>query len=144
MEAMSELENRTARRVGNAVHLRLYLIGAVILVAGLLVGLSIYATADDNIDGAISYEIIDGKLYPTMPDDTKQYVGALEHVGGKTAVLAADLDNWFSSLWHGKKLGKTIALLSAGIAFGCFVFARLLSALQMQQASAGKGEGNNK
>jgi hypothetical protein len=37
------------------------------------------------------------------------------------------MDDWFSSLWHGKQLGFTLAFLSVGTAAGCFFFAQLLS-----------------
>jgi hypothetical protein len=40
---------------------------------------------------------------------------------------APEMDDWFSSLWHGKQLGFTLAFLSVGTAAGCFFFAQLLS-----------------
>ncbi len=49
--------------------------------------------------------------------DSKQYLRQMELYGGKANVLAAELQHWLSSLWHGRRLALTVAcgtLLVAG------------------------------
>jgi hypothetical protein len=109
------------------LHVRIKRIGIGILIAGLLGSAVVYFTANDSADGAIGYEIVGGKVFPIMPGQYKGSQYQLERVGGKFAVVAAELDDWFGSLWQGKQLGITFAFLTIGIAGGCFLFAHLLS-----------------
>ena len=46
------------------------------------------------------------------PMQSKQYLRQLEIIGGKSAVLGAELQQWFSSLWHGEQLAYTVAFLT--------------------------------
>lgn len=46
------------------------------------------------------------------PMQSKQYLRQLEIIGGKSAVFGAELQQWFSSLWHGENLGFTVAFLT--------------------------------
>lgn len=46
------------------------------------------------------------------PMQSKQYLRQLEIIGGKSAVFGAELQQWFSSLWHGEQLGFTVAFLT--------------------------------
>jgi hypothetical protein len=114
-------------RTSAPLHVRIKRIGIGILIAGLLGSAVVYFTANDSADGAIGYEIVGGKVFPIMPGQYKGSQYQLERVGGKFAVISAELDDWFGSLWQGKQLGITLAFLTAGIAGGCFFFAHLLS-----------------
>lgn len=107
--------------------LRLYLIGAAILLAGLLGAVAIYATASDERSDTLGYEIVDGVAYPIVAHDSKRYRHDLERFGGKAAVLADDFNRWFAGLWIGKGLANTVATLAAGVALGFFRAAQRLS-----------------
>ena len=41
--------------------------------------------------------------------------------------LSVEFDQWLASLWHGKALAYTLAVLAAGIAAVCFLVAHLTS-----------------
>jgi len=124
---MSQAEKQEIPDRQRPLHVRLKLIGIGILVAGLLGSATIYFTANQGGDGAIGYEIVGGNVYPILPGEYKRSQFELEKVGGKFAVVAAELDDWFSSLWHGKRLGLTLAFLTIGAAAGCFFFSHLMS-----------------
>jgi hypothetical protein len=100
--------------------LRLYLIGAAILLAGLLGAGSIYLTAADDQGDALGYEFIDGQAYAIHASDSKMYRRELERFGGKAAIFADDLNRWFSGLWHGKRLATTVAVLATLLALFFF------------------------
>jgi hypothetical protein len=40
-------------------------------------------------------------------------------------VMAAELQDWYSGLWHGKNLAYTLVFLSGSGSLTCFVLARL-------------------
>ena len=98
-----------SKRIASAGnHLRL--IAVIILVAGWLGALVVYLAAADETGHALIYEF----------GDSKMYRHELERFGGKAAVLADDLNRWFSSLWRGKRLAITVAFLSAALALLVF------------------------
>ncbi|MEI7428831.1 MAG: hypothetical protein WCL27_00140 [Betaproteobacteria bacterium] len=99
---------------------RLYLTGVVILVLGLLSAATIYFTVAVASEDVLGYEIIDGKAYPLMVSDSKMYRHDLERFGGKAAIMADDLNRWFSGLWQGKQLAWTVAILTIMLALGFF------------------------
>jgi hypothetical protein len=45
-------------------------------------------------------------------ENSKKYLRAMETYGGKANLLASDLRHWFSSLWHGRTLAFTVAVLT--------------------------------
>ena len=67
---------------------RLYLITAVILLAGLGSAILIYLRAGDDSQGVLGYEAAGGHVYPVSPEDSKMYMHDLELYGGKVNVLA--------------------------------------------------------
>jgi len=77
---------------------RALVISASILTVGLTAALAIYVAAarapDDSSDELT---------------DSKQYLRQMELYGGKANVLAAELQHWFASLWHGRRLALTVA-----------------------------------
>ncbi|HUN67938.1 MAG TPA: hypothetical protein VMU46_04015 [Burkholderiales bacterium] len=107
-----------------ALKSRLYLAGAVILAAGLLGAVLIYATAEDAPESASSYVVVDGVAYPVAPQYSKRYVRDLERYGGKAAVLFDEINRWFDSLWQGKTLAFTVACISLAASLATFLFAR--------------------
>jgi hypothetical protein len=73
---------------------RLRYSGAAILFVGLLAAELIYLFAGNDADMDAAAEIARGR----------GYVHNLEVMGGKFAMLSADFDRWFVSLWHGRSL----------------------------------------
>jgi hypothetical protein len=51
----------------------------------------------------------------------------IELMGGKFAVYADQFNEWFASLWHGRELAYTVAVLSVAVALVCFLAGRLMS-----------------
>jgi hypothetical protein len=91
--------------------LRLFIAAALVLVVGVVAGVSIYVVAEDEPEST-SYVIVGDSAYAVDPTRTKTYVRQLERFGGKAAVLFDDFNRWFDALWHGKALGITIAWIS--------------------------------
>lgn len=46
------------------------------------------------------------------PMDTKRYLHDLQMYGGTANVLAAQFRDWFTSLWYGRNLAYTIAVIT--------------------------------
>ena len=81
---------------------RLRIAGTVVLFAGLIAAASIYLAArPDERTAILGVDIRTNK-------DRMQ----LERMGGKSYVLMKDFDEWFTTLWHGRRLGCTIGVLS--------------------------------
>lgn len=99
---------------------RLRLFALIILIAGWLGALVIYLAAADEAGNALIYEFGNGSVHAVDPGDSKMYRHELERFGGKAAVLADDLNRWFSSLWRGKRLAITVAFLSTVLALLVF------------------------
>ncbi len=62
---------------------RLYVNGALILLAGLLGATAVYLTAADGDSDAVADEIVDGVAYPVAVHDAKAYRHDLERFGGQ-------------------------------------------------------------
>ena len=107
-----------------AKRLWLTLIGAGILIFGLLGAVTIYVTAADQEAETLAYEFVDGVAYPILASASKSYRHDLERFGGKSAILADDIQRWFGGLWHGKRLAYPLALLSVVVGLGCLRAAR--------------------
>ena len=93
---------------------RLYFISASILVAGLLCAAMIHLHAETAEDNALLNEF----------EYSKRYQHDLELYGGKANVVATEITNWFTGLWHGKRLAYTIAGMTVLISGGFFFAAR--------------------
>jgi len=50
------------------------------------------------------------------PEDSKQYLRAMELYGGKANVLVGELVHWFQGLWHGRRLAFTVACTTVLVA----------------------------
>lgn len=117
-------------------------IGAFILALGLSSAAAIYATADDDPDNAVGYEVINGVVNPIASGDSKRYRHDLERYGGKMAIVADEFGNWFAGLWHGKSLGFTVAALSVVLSGGIFLAAHYLTADRLSDVDrANNGDG---
>ena len=88
-----------------------------ILVAGLVSAALIYAFATENADAEAAAERTSGGAYQHD----------LELMGGKFALLSTEFDEWFASLWHGRPLAYTIAVVSVALA-GVFFWVAHVSA----------------
>jgi hypothetical protein len=89
-----------------------YLIGAAILLIGLISSVLIYLTAENYSERVLGYEMLGGSVYPITPQDSKKYRHDLEVYGGKANVLADEFISWFDGLWHGKSLAFTLACIA--------------------------------
>jgi hypothetical protein len=105
---------------------RLYLCSLAILIVGLCGATAIYFLTDDLPDHGDGYVIVDGQKYPAGVYQSKRYQRELERYGGKANVIFAELDRWLASLWHGKRLGITLAWISVVASLGLFLAARFL------------------
>ena len=95
----------------------MYYCGAAILLVGLVGAAVVYVVAGDAEADAAA-ELASGRMYQHN----------LELMGGKFAVFAAEFDQWFASLWHGRPLALTVAVLAIAIALVFFWIGHLMSA----------------
>jgi hypothetical protein len=114
---MSAQKEQAGSEKDATLQMRFRLIGIFILVAGLLAAGLIDRTAAPVDD---SSDVI-------MPGNTKRYEYDLERLGGKSNVAAADFREWFGSVWHGRRLAHTLAVLSIGGCLACFLAAHVLT-----------------
>ena len=104
----------------------LYLVGTIILLAGLGSSVLIYELSGDRSASVLGYEDAGGSVYPILPEDSKQYLRGLELYGGTANVLADELRRWFAGLWHGQSLAFTVAFITVLVSWGIFYTARRL------------------
>ncbi|MEO9135395.1 MAG: hypothetical protein ABI316_02205 [Casimicrobiaceae bacterium] len=98
-------------------HVVVHYWGVAILLVGLLAATLIFVFAGD--DGRIEpgAEIVRGKMYQHD----------VQLIGGKAGVAFVRFDQWLSSLWHGRPLAYTIAVLTILVAAACFWVAWVMS-----------------
>jgi hypothetical protein len=84
-----------------------------ILLLGFAAAVVIFLTARSPSGNPLGYDRL----------DTKKYLHDLEVYGGKANVLAAEFREWFDSLWHGKRLAFTVAVITVIAAFAFKFFA---------------------
>ena len=82
--------------------------GLGLAVAGLVAGAVVYLAAA-----------------PVRPADADPYTRQrvafqIERLGGRATVRAAQFDQWLSSLWHGRRLGVTLAVLGVLLGGACW------------------------
>jgi hypothetical protein len=114
---MSAEEKRAMSGRDTALQARFRLMGICLLVAGLLAAAVINWTAAPD----------DGSADAILSGASKRYEYDMERIGGKSNVVAAELRDWFVSLWHGRRLAHTLVFLSVGGSLACFLLAHLLS-----------------
>ena len=94
-------------------------IAAGILIVGLSVSAIVFAIAPAEVDEN------DAGFYMSSVNRSKKYRGDLERIGGKAAVAAAEFNEWFDGLWHGRRLAGTLAVLAIGASLLCFLASRI-------------------
>jgi hypothetical protein len=104
---------------------RLRIISAAILIVGLGSAIVLYVQAGQAPGNPLGYD----------PEDTKRYLHDMELYGGKMNLVAADIRQWFSGLWHGTHLAYTVAFLAMLLAAGFRVAAIPLPPLDDGDAS---------
>ena len=88
-----------------------------ILAIGLLLSAAVFVKTSPGDNDPDPYEL--------NQDNSKKYEDSLERIGGKSAVLGVEMEDWFTALWHGRELAYTLAAISVGGALVCFVFSTL-------------------
>jgi hypothetical protein len=79
---------------------------AAILSVGLVSAVVIYLTAEEPAENPLIDQL----------ENSKVYRRSLEMYGGKANLLAEEFTRWFGSLWHGKSLAFTVAVIAVVIA----------------------------
>lgn len=85
---------------------RVNFVTAAILSVGLVSSVMIYLTAGEPVENPLGDQI----------DTSKAYQRSMEMLGGKANLLGQQFNDWFHSLWHGKPLAFTIAVLTIVVA----------------------------
>jgi hypothetical protein len=115
---------------GSVWPVRLRWVGGLALAAGLLAAASVYhRTARDpaEIEGTIiGYDVGAGYATPVTTRMTKKTEVQMEQIGGRANAVVAEFREWCGTLWHGRKLAYTLAIVSTAACAGCFFAARLL------------------
>jgi hypothetical protein len=111
----------------SAIHSRVRLAGVVVLAMGWLAALFVYLTMADAPGANAGYQLIDGHVYAIPLDSSSAELQQLERLGGQASVRTYQFDRWLASLWHGRRLAYTLAILSAGVALLCFYIAGLMA-----------------
>lgn len=94
-------------------------LAVAILIGGLCVSAAVYVVAPQEDADSNT-----GLLVST--NNLKRYKLELERMGGKAAVMAAELNEWFDSLWHGRQLAATLAVLSMVASAACFAASSMI------------------
>jgi len=84
----------------------LRLAAAITSIVGFASAIWIYLTAGAAPGNPLGYE----------PEDSKRYLRDLERYGGKANVVAGEITDWFSGLWHGKRLAFTVVCITVLLA----------------------------
>ncbi|HJV34767.1 hypothetical protein [Geomonas sp.] len=77
-----------------------------ILSIGLVSALVIYLTAGEAPDNPLGDQI----------DTSKIYQRNMEMFAGKANLLGQQINDWFHTLWHGKPLALTVAVITIVVA----------------------------
>jgi hypothetical protein len=105
-------------RIPGSRRLRLNLLGAIILIAGLSSAASIWLE-QDRIDRQKSARG-DNSAEPLSPQDSRRYTHDVELYYGETGMLMEKWKAWFRNMTQRKPLAETIAVGSVGLAAGLF------------------------
>ena len=85
---------------------RVRAVTAAILSVGFLAAIVIYLTAAEPAENPLVDQLENSKIYQR----------SLELYGGKANLLAEQFSRWFASLWQGKSLAFTVAIITVVIA----------------------------
>ncbi|MFH0130116.1 hypothetical protein [Variovorax sp. EL159] len=107
-------------------HRRLRQTGIVILIAGWIVAGILFLVAERNEDvKAADQRVVNGQVYTVPLDASKRELQEVERMGGKATVWMVESEAWLGSLFHGKRLAYTLAVLSTAVAGVCIYLAAL-------------------
>jgi hypothetical protein len=101
---------------------RLHLAAIVILIAGWLAAASVFVTT-----GASAPAPISGQIQAASPEGGVREQQALERIGGTATVRVVAFNRWVASLWHGRRLAATLAVLASVVAALCWHIADLMA-----------------
>ncbi|MQQ99569.1 hypothetical protein [Glaciimonas soli] len=105
----------------------LYLIGTIILLAGLAGAGFVYHSSTNDNSEAVGYVIAGGHVYALTTDESKGYLRNMELYGGTTAVILDRFNRWLVGLGQGKWHAYLLAMLSIAVAFGFYFAANHLT-----------------
>ena len=88
-------------------------LGLAVIAIGLVAGAAVYATAgtDPEVD-AIARQ---------------REMRQVERLGGTATVQTVKFDQWLGSLWHGERLGLTLAVLGLVVGGACWKVGELMA-----------------
>jgi len=110
------------------LHERIFYAGVSVLVAGLTGAALIYVFSADAKTTAIEFA------------NPRAYEFQIERLGGMAAVYAVRFNEWFISLWQGRQLAFTVAVLAIVIALACFWLANRMAATLDDDGDQGGAE----
>jgi hypothetical protein len=99
-----------------SLYRRVHLIAVLIFLSGMSASAAIYFSAEDSSNNTFVDQFENSKLYRHN----------LEVIGGKMNVLADEFSRWFISLWHGRSLALTVAVITVFLSFTLFIVASYL------------------
>ena len=88
--------------VGSAFARRRKVVVAATLILGFSAAVAIWIAAGTGGTNSLG----------NPADSSKKYLREMEVYGGKANLMATDVREWFDSLWHGRRLAVTVAVLS--------------------------------
>lgn len=91
--------------------------GYAVLICGSVAALLVYRAVPDHDPN----DPLVAGIHATKADEYR-----LELYGGKSNVLGTEIQEWFFSLWHGRRLASTLAVITFIVAVVCFFLAYAL------------------
>ncbi len=87
-------------------------LGLAMAVCGLVCGAVVYLHAGDDAD-------------PDAVAEQRE-MREVDRLGGTATVQTVKFNRWLASLWHGERLGFTLAFLGLGLGGACWKFGELM------------------
>ncbi|HKA35911.1 MAG TPA: hypothetical protein VKH43_03775 [Thermoanaerobaculia bacterium] len=100
-----------------------------IVAAGFAAAAILYITAGPPPQNPLGYD----------PLQNKAYRHELEVFGGRANVIMAEFRDWFDSLWHGRQLAYTVAVLSILAAYAFRITVLLMRSGPEEDPEAARG-----
>ncbi len=100
------------RDIINVIPAKLKAAVALLLTIGLGSATGIYVRSANLASDSTAYD----------PENSKQYLREMEVYGGKANLIAGDFRQWFATLWHGRSLAVTIAVLTVLVSLALLFF----------------------
>ena len=107
------------------------LIAAAIVLAGGVAATVVYLRAVDEAPAPMEFSAT----------TSKQYRHDLEVFGGTANVLSAQFMDWFNSLWHGRSLAYTVAVIAAFAALAYLFVTEVAAPLPADEGRGGTAGG---